>query len=252
MIKFFRNIRQKLLSENKFSKYLIYAVGEIILVVIGILMALQINNWNTDSERRDEESILLKALKEDFLENRKRLHETITYQKGMLDYSNSFIKLITSKTNKTVSTDSILKLKAYGANSWYRAELVNSTFKTIISSGKSDIIQNRNLIKKLVEFSTDLESGFEDDYESKESLVFINTIAYPFELDFMSEEDKQDFGYKSSKDSIRKSMDKLLSNKSYLGALINKTGIESGRLDYQKKLLDKTNEILKEINAESN
>ena len=46
MIKFFRKIRQKLLSENKFSKYLIYAVGEIVLVVIGILIALQINNWN--------------------------------------------------------------------------------------------------------------------------------------------------------------------------------------------------------------
>ncbi|NND51857.1 MAG: hypothetical protein HKN54_05595 [Flavobacteriaceae bacterium] len=46
MIKFFRRIRRQLLSENKFSKYLFYAVGEIILVVIGILIALQINNWN--------------------------------------------------------------------------------------------------------------------------------------------------------------------------------------------------------------
>lgn len=46
MIKFFRKIRQRLLTENKFSKYLIYAIGEIILVVIGILIALQVNNWN--------------------------------------------------------------------------------------------------------------------------------------------------------------------------------------------------------------
>jgi len=46
MIKFFRKIRQKLLSENKFSKYLLYAIGEIILVVIGILIALQVNNQN--------------------------------------------------------------------------------------------------------------------------------------------------------------------------------------------------------------
>ena len=49
MIKFFRKIRQKMLTENKFSKYLIYAIGEIILVVIGILIALSINTWN---ERR--------------------------------------------------------------------------------------------------------------------------------------------------------------------------------------------------------
>lgn len=46
MIKFFRKIRQKMLTENKFSKYLIYAIGEIILVIIGILIALQINNAN--------------------------------------------------------------------------------------------------------------------------------------------------------------------------------------------------------------
>ena len=55
MIKFFRKIRQKLLNENKFSKYLIYAIGEIILVVIGILIALQINNRNEDRKTRVEE-----------------------------------------------------------------------------------------------------------------------------------------------------------------------------------------------------
>ena len=52
MIKFFRKIRQKLLTENKLSKYLIYAIGEIILVVIGILIALSINNWNEDRNNR--------------------------------------------------------------------------------------------------------------------------------------------------------------------------------------------------------
>ena len=46
MIKFFRRIRQKLLTENRFSKYLLYAIGEIVLVVIGILIALQVNNQN--------------------------------------------------------------------------------------------------------------------------------------------------------------------------------------------------------------
>jgi hypothetical protein len=50
MIKFFRKIRQRLLTENKFSKYLIYAIGEIVLVVIGILIALQINTWNENKK----------------------------------------------------------------------------------------------------------------------------------------------------------------------------------------------------------
>ena len=46
MVKIFRNIRQKLASENKVMAYLHYAIGEILLVVIGILIALQVNNWN--------------------------------------------------------------------------------------------------------------------------------------------------------------------------------------------------------------
>lgn len=56
MIKFFRKIRQKTLTENKFGKYLTYAIGEIILVVIGILIALNINNWN--EERKDQNKLL--------------------------------------------------------------------------------------------------------------------------------------------------------------------------------------------------
>ena len=56
MLKFFRKIRQKLLSQNQVTRYLIYALGEILLVVIGILIALGVNNWNQDriSEQREE------------------------------------------------------------------------------------------------------------------------------------------------------------------------------------------------------
>ena len=46
MIKSFRRARQKLLKDNRFPKYLVYAFGEIALVMIGILLALQVNNWN--------------------------------------------------------------------------------------------------------------------------------------------------------------------------------------------------------------
>ena len=52
MLRFFRQIRQRLLTDNKFSKYLLYAIGEILLVVIGILIALQVDNWN--EQRKSE------------------------------------------------------------------------------------------------------------------------------------------------------------------------------------------------------
>ncbi|OIQ36702.1 MAG: hypothetical protein BM563_10325 [Bacteroidetes bacterium MedPE-SWsnd-G1] len=61
MIKFFRKIRQQLLNEGKTSKYFKYAIGEIVLVVIGILIALQINNWN---QQRNNEVKLIAFIKE--------------------------------------------------------------------------------------------------------------------------------------------------------------------------------------------
>ena len=73
MIKFFRQIRQKLLTENKFSKYLIYAVGEIVLVVIGILIALQINNVNSHNQQRKAEQEYLLSLETEFNTNIKDL-----------------------------------------------------------------------------------------------------------------------------------------------------------------------------------
>ena len=62
-MKFFRKIRQKLLSENEFSKYLIYAIGEIFLVVIGILIALNINNWNENRKAHIQNIEFLENLK---------------------------------------------------------------------------------------------------------------------------------------------------------------------------------------------
>ena len=70
MILFFRKIRQKLLTQNKFSKYLFYAIGEIALVMIGILLALQINNRNEDAKNRVTEASYISSLHKDFLRNK--------------------------------------------------------------------------------------------------------------------------------------------------------------------------------------
>ena len=64
MIKFFRKIRYDLMRQNKTGKYFKYAVGEIILVVIGILIALQINTWNENRKLRNEELKILQNFAE--------------------------------------------------------------------------------------------------------------------------------------------------------------------------------------------
>ena len=63
MIKFFRQIRKQLLEEGKTGKYFKYAIGEILLVVIGILIALSINNWNEGKKRTSQEVKILKEIK---------------------------------------------------------------------------------------------------------------------------------------------------------------------------------------------
>ena len=62
MLQFFRKIRRQLLTENKFNQYMLYAVGEILLVVIGILLALQINNWNENNKNNALQINYMKGL----------------------------------------------------------------------------------------------------------------------------------------------------------------------------------------------
>ena len=91
MIKFFRYIRQSLLAQNKFSKYLLYALGEITLVVIGILIALQINNWNEDRKERKTERIVLEDLRDNIGRNN-RLIELALEKFDQIDKSTHIVK----------------------------------------------------------------------------------------------------------------------------------------------------------------
>ena len=80
MIKFFRKIRQRLLTENKFSKYLIYAIGEILLVVLGILIAVQINKANNDQINRNLGRFYLEGIVKDIRVDLIRLDEIIFFR----------------------------------------------------------------------------------------------------------------------------------------------------------------------------
>ena len=96
MIKFFRKIRQNLLIENKTGKYLKYAIGEIVLVVIGILIALQINNWNEnqklESRAQDYYTQLLDDLNNDIISTQSIIKEFSNQQKEYNNYISSYDK----------------------------------------------------------------------------------------------------------------------------------------------------------------
>lgn len=94
MIKFFRKIRQNLLSENKFSKYLIYAIGEIILVVIGILIALQINNWNDIRKNKNYEQEILSLINENLKNDSIALSQELSNSKEAVRLTDKLLEQI--------------------------------------------------------------------------------------------------------------------------------------------------------------
>lgn len=77
MIKFFRHIRKRMIKENRVSKYLLYAIGEIVLVVIGILIALQINNWNEQRKLQGEVASIYAIVKSDLQSDIKSIDEVL-------------------------------------------------------------------------------------------------------------------------------------------------------------------------------
>ena len=97
MIKFFRKIRQNLLSEGKTGKYLKYAIGEIILVVIGILIALQINTWNEERSDKNQERQLLSQMYKELEMDYSHLIEISDYSKEKLNATKLLINVIDQK-----------------------------------------------------------------------------------------------------------------------------------------------------------
>jgi hypothetical protein len=97
MIPFFRKLRKQLANDNKPLKYLRYAIGEIVLVVIGILIALQINNWNQESHQRDKEKKMLIELDRDLASNVKILEREIKMQQKFINEATLTINHLKSK-----------------------------------------------------------------------------------------------------------------------------------------------------------
>ncbi len=172
MIKFFRKIRQKMLTENKFSKYLIYAIGEIVLVVIGILIALQINNWNENKKEKRQELKQLKALK---LEFKKNIITFDSITNHHLENEDATQKLINAKhENYTLEIlDSLFLKTIYN----YNFDPSRGIYNSLINSGQIELISNELLKYKIAEIQ-DIVVDYIDD----ENLVrsYCDREVFPF------------------------------------------------------------------------
>lgn len=144
MIKFFRLIRQKLIVEGRVTKYLLYAIGEIALVMIGILLALQVNNWNEKQGRIKTERAILVEMKENLKSDLQDIHGNITF-----DSTNnaSTMKVLKHLENKAPFDDS---LRAhYGRLGWASLFAENtSAFENLKSIG-FNLISNKELRQRI-------------------------------------------------------------------------------------------------------
>jgi len=157
MIKFFRKIRYDLIEKNKTGKYLKYAIGEIVLVVVGILIALQINTWNENQKLRIQELIHLRNLKDDLLEDKESLSKI---NERRIDKANSAD--IMNNYYKEKPIDNLKDYYFHLANtlSWETHQPKNITFLELVNSGKLSIISNSEIKKLLLEISTSYEEMF--------------------------------------------------------------------------------------------
>lgn len=155
MIKFFRHARQSLVMENKTGKYFKYAIGEIILVVIGILIALQINNWNEHEKNRRTEIIFLNGILSDIGEQKQLIKEQQNWESNKLKEAFSCLDII--KTNTLQSNIDSLYFIMERLNPRKTFSVFNPTFEEIKSTGGFKLFTEKKLKTAIILFNQNLE-----------------------------------------------------------------------------------------------
>lgn len=139
MINFFRKTRKQLFSENRFTKYLFYAIGEIILVVIGILIALQINNWNNRRVEKEEEKKSYRNIKRQIEDDRKELTDVKAF--------NNYFSATYKHANKIIRAQDFTKsdslaLIAMGLSQYSDFNSSGNIYETLVNSGNLKLLKN--------------------------------------------------------------------------------------------------------------
>lgn len=244
MIKLFRKIRKNLLAEGKTIKYFKYAVGEIILVVIGILIALQINNWNEEKKNRANENYfmeqLLQELKSDMhtlTDNQEKIKSSIPNIKRLLSLLHDE-DVAMAKFNLALKAfiNKDLALKQFESN--------NATFEEIKSSGQLGLIQDKELRNRIVSLYSHLAS-------LEAIFIEFNNFGRPFTQDFtinigaakyMDMQGPFFSGYNSDEELFN-----MRNEDALIGLLVNDIWTLNEYLPILKTQLAEMNEVVNEI-----
>ena len=161
MLRFFRQIRQKLIMTDNTRKYIYYALGEILLVMIGILLALQINNWNEDRKERDREVSYLIRLNENLNDDGIKMDGRINFFGQIQDYGKVAIDYLEGNTTAVQNEWDIL-LALFQSSQIWPLILSNSTYDELKSAGELSLIRNENLRAKLANYYGENNTQYEN------------------------------------------------------------------------------------------
>jgi hypothetical protein len=156
MITLFRKMRKRLMAERKFVNYLAYAIGEIVLIVIGILIALGINNWNQERQLQDKEQFYLSGLKTEFEISKTKLDTLIKVNRQSCQNARELITLLSGELPPEEKALSLRLNYALSSEIDYNPN--NSLLNELINSGNLQNISNPELRKHLTAWASWLQS----------------------------------------------------------------------------------------------
>lgn len=168
MIHFFRKIRQDLFAEKspstasgRFIKYLIYAFGEIILVVIGILIALQINNWNTARVDRKQELKIYQTIKSQVMEDLNELAKVIDYNNHFTNQFEKGNQYILANNRNAIDTLAYIAMTLSQFSDFHRS---SNIYETLVNSGDIKLLKNDSITSNLqrLEMTYNMINSLED------------------------------------------------------------------------------------------
>lgn len=164
MIKFFRKIRYDLMGKNKTGRYLKYAIGEIILVMIGILLALQVSNWNQQRIAAQKEQLLLEALHDEFVDNKAQFEKVIASHELAMASTQYVIAQFPIDPKKINLKTFRKKMQGWAAT--YTFNPSQGVIRSLVNTSSFELISNKELRRLLVSWEDVLA-----DYQEEEDLA---------------------------------------------------------------------------------
>lgn len=231
-----------MLTENKFSKYLIYAIGEIILVVIGILIALSINNWNNEKRIHSEETATLQKLIQDLKSDNERYLDNIEFYNEFGDYLTKSKEII---YKKSLSDDEIKEVMSFYGAIIKDINPRKTTYEEMLNSGRIYTLSNEQLVDRIIEYYQFLEESI---YQNQENRREFRTLFYgPDFTDFWfwrAEEDPFPFAKVFFEDNDSPAYRKLKQSAGW------SKSINDGLLENNNELIKLNDKLIELINTE--